>query len=177
MRRNAGGALARIELQPGDLWRGKDGWKWHRLLRPWVAHVAAAACDAPLTTLLVGEDASLSFAPIEPAKAQAILRLWLEAWRAGLEAPLPVALNTAIAWLNSGEEGDEDGGTAEKAAREAYEGAYNRSGEVAGSASLARHYPTFDALVADGDFYAWSRDLYQSLLDHPPEELTEEACA
>jgi len=177
LRAGGGEALARIELQPGGLQNKDKSWKWHRLLRSWVAHVAAAACGLRLTTLLVGEDASLKFVPIEPAKAQAILRLWLEAWRAGLEAPLPVALNTAVAWLNSGEEGDEDGGTAEKAAREAYEGGYNRSGEVAGSASLARHYPTFDALVADGDFYAWSRDLYQSLLDHPPEELTEEACA
>ncbi|SEI39557.1 DNA helicase/exodeoxyribonuclease V, gamma subunit [Azotobacter beijerinckii] len=177
LRAGGGEALARIELQPGKLQNKDQRWKWHRLLRPWVAHVAAAACGLRLTTLLVGEDTSLKFAPIEPAKAQAILRLWLEAWRAGLEAPLPVALNTAIAWLNSGEAGDEDGGTAEKAAREAYEGGYKRSGEVAGSASLARHYPTFDALVADGDFYAWSRDLYQSLLDHPPEELTEEACA
>ncbi|MGV6476988.1 exodeoxyribonuclease V subunit gamma [Azotobacter vinelandii] len=174
LRENAGGALARIELQPGELKRGKDDWKWHRLLRPWVAHVAAAACGAPLTSLLVGQDASLEFAPIEQARAQAILRPWLEAWRAGLEAPLPVALNTAIAWLNSGEEGDEEGGTAEKAAREAYEGGYNRSGELAGSASLARQYPTFAALTESGDFPEWSRDLYRSLLDHKPTELMEE---
>jgi exodeoxyribonuclease V gamma subunit len=173
LRRNAGGALARIELQPGDLRRGKDGWKWHRLLRPWVAHVAAAACDVPLTTLLVSEDASLKFAPIEQAKAQAILRLWLEAWRAGLEAPLPVALNTAIAWLLN----VDDEAKAGEAACKAYEGGYNHGGEAASSASLARQYPTFAALIADGDFYEWSRDLYQSLLDHPPAELTEEARA
>ncbi|WP_349618399.1 exodeoxyribonuclease V subunit gamma [Azotobacter salinestris] len=178
LRCGEGGALARIELQPGELRRGKDGWKWHRLLRPWVAHVAAAACGEPLTTLLVGEDASLEFAPLEQPKAQAILRLWLEGWRAGLEAPLPVALNTAIAWLGCiGKDGEDAESKARDAACKTYEGGYNHGGEAAGSASLARQYPTFDALVADGDFYEWSRDLYQSLLDHPPAELMEEARA
>ena len=163
--RSRGGdeALARIELLPGALEQGKS-WKWHRLLRPWVAHVAAAAGDLPLTTLLVGEDVSLQFAPLERQSAEQILRQWLEGWRAGLEAPLPVALKTAIAWLSSGGDGVEDEAKAEEAARKTYEGDYNHRGEVQGSASLARQYPDFAALVADGEFYAWSHDLYQSLL-------------
>jgi len=170
LRAGPDGALARIELQPGELRRGKDGWKWHRLLRPWVAHVAAAACGLKLTSLLVGEDVGLSFAPLGREPAERILRQWLAAWCAGLDAPLPVALNTAIAWLDGADEEQ-----AEAAARQAYEGGYNHGGEAAGSASLARQYPDFAALVADGDFYEWSRDLYHSLLEHKPEELMGEA--
>lgn len=163
--RSRGGdaALARIELLPGALEQGKS-WKWHRLLRPWVSHVAAGACGLPLTTLLVGEDVSLRFDPLEREAAQRTLRQWLEGWRAGLEAPLPVALKTAVAWLSSGGDGAEDEAKAEEAARKTYEGDYNHRGEVQGSASLARQYPDFAALVADGEFYAWSHDLYQSLL-------------
>ena len=165
------GELARIELQPGDL--GKDkSWKWHRLLRPWVAHVAAGACGLTLTTLLVGEDVSLRFAPLEPAQAQAILRRWLEGYATGLNAPLPVALKTAIAWLAAG---DED--KALKAASETYEGGFQRTGEVGQSASLARQYPDFAVLSADGDFQAWSEDLYQALLQADIDDLKEEACA
>jgi len=172
------GALARIELLPGDLERSKDGWKWHRLLRPWVAHVAAAACGLSLTTLLVGQDVSLRFAAVERPAAQTILRLWLEGYAAGLQAPLPVALDTAIAWLGGiANDGEDAESKAREAARKAYEGGYNHAGEAAGSASLARHYPTFEALLADGDFDEWSRDLYRSLLDYPPVALVEEIAA
>lgn len=171
--RGADGELARIELQPGAL-KDKKGkaLKWRRLLGAWVAHVAAAACGLRLTSLLVGEDLSLRLAPVEPERARGILRGWLEGYAAGLNAPLPVALDTAIAWLSAGDE--------EKAARaacETYEGGYQRTGEVEKSASLARQYPDFAALTADGDFQAWSQDLYQALLQAEIEELKEGADA
>jgi exodeoxyribonuclease V gamma subunit len=146
--------------------------KWHRLLRPWVAHVAAAACGLPLTTLLVGEDVSLEFKPVTREEAQQILQRWLEGWCDGLNMPLPVALNTAIAWLSA-----EDEDKAAKAACDTYEGGYQRKGEVEQSASLARQYPSFEALTADGEFYQWAHDLYQPLLQAPIEELKEEASA
>ncbi len=170
--RGDGAELARIELQPGDLSKGKS-WKWHRLLRPWVAHVAAAACGLPLTTLLVGEDVGLGFPPLGQEPARQILGRWLEGWRDGLNAPLPVALETAIAWLSG-----EDETKAAEAARKAYEGDdFSHRGEVGRSASLARQYPDFAALVADGEFYQLSHDLYQSLLQAPIDVLGEEARA
>lgn len=165
-------ALARIELQPGELKSKDKCWKWHRLLRPWVAHVAAAACGVPLTTLLVGEDVSLEFQPVAQDEARQILQRWLEGWRDGLNAPLPVALQTAIAWLSA-----EDEEKAAKAASEIYEGGYQRKGEVENSASLARQYPDFAALTVDGDFYQWAHDLYQPLLKADIRELKEEARA
>ncbi len=172
LRRRGEEALARIELQPGALQNKDQSWKWHRLLRPWVAHVAAAACELPLTTLLVGEDVGLEFKPVEQGEARKILQDWLEGWSEGLNAPLPVALNTAIAWLSGS---DED--KAAKAAGETYEGGYQRTGEVEKSATLARQYPDFAALTADGEFYAWSHDLYQPLLKANISELKEEARA
>ena len=170
--RSAGDQLARLELQPGTLKRKDRSYKWHRLLKPWIAHVAAAACGHPLTTLLVAEDVRLEFAPLSEAQGQAILRQWLTAYDAGMQAPLPVAINTAAAWLSSLEKGEEK---AEEAARKVYQGdGYNSAGEVAQSASLARQYPDFAALFGGGQFPHWSELLYGSMLQAGISELKDE---
>jgi exodeoxyribonuclease V gamma subunit len=165
LRQKADGSLARLELLPGALHKDKS-WKWHRLLRPYVLHVIAAACGVPLTTLLVGEDRSLAFEPVATEHAARVLAVWLEAWSAGMQAPLPVALKTSLAWLQDNNEDK---------ARSVYEGTYNLAGEVQGSASLARQFPDYAALTADGQFPVWSERLYQPLLDSHPQALEEDA--
>ncbi|MFC5697102.1 exodeoxyribonuclease V subunit gamma [Pseudomonas sp. GCM10022186] len=163
LREGADGSLARIELLPSDL-AGEKSWKWHRLLRPFVGHVVAAASGVNLRSLLVGADCALEFAPLDAEHAATILRTWLQAWTEGMRAPLPVALKTAIAWL---QEANED------KARTVYEGGYNLTGEVTGSASLARQFPDFAALSADGAFAQWSEVLYRPLLDSQPTAIEE----
>ncbi|GLZ88088.1 RecBCD enzyme subunit RecC [Metapseudomonas resinovorans] len=164
LRQQADGRLARLELLPSALAKEKT-WKWHRLLRPYVLHVVAAACGAPITTLLVGEDQSLAFEPLAAEHAAKLLTTWLEAWTAGMQAPLPVALKTSLAWLKDGNDDKACG---------VYEGSYNITGEVASSASLARQFPDYTALTADGQFPAWSERLYQPLLESHPIALKEE---
>ena len=159
LRTRADGGLARLELVPGAL-RKKEGWQWHRLLRAHVLHVIAAACDIAMTTVLVGEDCAAIFAPLPQVEADRQLRGWLAAWHTGMQQPLPVALKTAVTWLQT---------ASDDKARTAYEGGVNQTGEVARSASLARQYPDYDALTASGDFADWSECLYRPLLDHEPE--------
>ena len=48
------------------------------------------------------------------------------------------------------------------------------TGEVQQSASLARQYPDFDALLRDGQFAHWGAVLYQSLLDAEISELQDD---
>lgn len=154
-----GEQLARLELQPGNL-LNKKTFKWHRLLRPFVAQVGAAASGIALTTWLVGEDATLKFAPLQQEEAVEILGAWLSAWRVGLECPLPVALSTAMVWL---EKEDQD------KARTQYEGDdYVGGGECRQNAALARHYPSFASLTASGEFADWSEQLYRPLLTYQP---------
>lgn len=163
LRQRADGGLARLELLPGTL--AKDGaWKWHRLLRAHVLHVLAAACGTPITTLLVGEDRTLAFDPPSPDMAGEQLAAWLAAWTVGMRMPLPVALKTSLAWL---QEANDD------KARAVYEGGYNQAGEVASSASLARQFPDYAALSADGGFARWSESLYRPLLNSAPRALEE----
>lgn len=153
LRQQASGELARVSLQPGTLGQGLAR-KWHRLLRPFVIHVAAAAGATPITSIVVGEDLAWRLPPLEPEAARDILATWLMAWTEGMQTPLPVALKTAIAFLVH---------DADKA-RIAYEGDFSHAGEVASSASLARIYPDFDALGGDGRFASWSERLYGPLL-------------
>ncbi|QLF94075.1 exodeoxyribonuclease V subunit gamma [Pseudomonas sp. ABC1] len=167
LRQDAQGALQRIELLPGSLAKGKQ-LKWHRLLRTWVAHVAGSASALPLTTTLVAEDISLRFAPLPVDEACSLLATWLQAWRQGMCQPLPVALKSAFAWL-----GQEDPDKADDAARQCYEGGFQVEGEVAGDASLARQYPDFASLAADGRFAELSQRLYLPLLEFAPERLAE----
>ncbi|VXC59714.1 RecBCD enzyme subunit RecC [Pseudomonas sp. 8Z] len=163
LRRNGDGALANLQALPGAL--AKDGgWKWHRLLRPYVLHVVAAACGQSLTTLLVGEDRALAFDPLPVECAREVLVAWLDGWTAGMCAPLPVALKTSLVWLQDGNEDK---------ARAVYEGSFNQTGEVAGSASLVRQFPDFSSLAADGAFAQWSECLYRPLLDSSPRALEE----
>ncbi|TBU90341.1 exodeoxyribonuclease V subunit gamma [Stutzerimonas kirkiae] len=167
LRRDEQDALQRIELLPGSLAKGKQ-LKWHRLLRTWVAHVAGSASELPLATLLVAEDISLRFAPLPADEARGLLATWLQAWRQGMCQPLPVALKSAFAWL-----AQEDPQRAWEAAQQCYEGGFQLAGEVAGDASLARQYPDFASLAADGRFAEWSRLLYLPLLEFAPERLAD----
>lgn len=163
-----GEQLARLELQAGNL-LNKKTFKWHRLLRPFVAQVVAAVSGMSLTTWLVGEDVTLEFAPLKQEQAIEILRSWLSAWRAGLELPLPVALNTAMVWL---EKADQD------KARIQYEGDdYFGGGECRQNPALARQYPSFASLMASGEFADWCEQLYRPLFSHQPTVITAEQAA
>lgn len=163
LRRGRDGTLASLQVLPGAL--SKDGiWKWHRLLRPYVLHLIASACEHPLSTLLVGEDQALAFDPVPLERAREVLDAWLQGWIEGMRAPLPVALKTSLTWLLDGNEDK---------TRSAYEGAFKQTGEVQGNACLARQFPDYAALTADGGFAEWSERLYRPLLDSTPRSLGE----
>jgi exodeoxyribonuclease V gamma subunit len=167
--RQRGDKLALIELQPVDLQSG-NSLRWHRLLWAFVAQGVACACGIELTLYLVGEDVTLHGAPLERKEAAGIVQGWLEALRAGMTAPLPVALKTAMSALEQ-----KDPAKAEPAARKTYEGdGFHYAGERAESGALARQFPDFDALNADGRFAAWSEQLYRPLLEYGPQPLSQE---
>ncbi|MDR3053937.1 MAG: exodeoxyribonuclease V subunit gamma [Zoogloeaceae bacterium] len=157
LRQDDDGRLASIELSPGTLKNRQ--WKWHRLLPAYVRHVAAAACGVELTSLLVGEDETVNFAPLPADDARNILNDWLDGWREGMRRPLPVACITAFAAL-AGKSPDDP----IKAAAKAYDGDdFTGGGEARQSPTLARAYPNFAALAESGEFGAWACRLYAPL--------------
>ncbi|GHU08425.1 RecBCD enzyme subunit RecC [Betaproteobacteria bacterium] len=163
LRQDDDGHLAHIELSPGTLKKNKQ-WRWRRLLPACVRHVVAAASGIELTSLLVGEDETLDFAPLPAKQAQTILADWLAGWQAGMSRPLPVACDTAFALLSA-----KGKVLPEVKAAICYDGdGYSNSGEVGRSPTLARTYPDFAVLAHDGEFLKWVDRLYAPIYIRMP---------
>lgn len=129
----------------------KDGksLRAHKLVDTWVLALVAAASGHQLTGRLIGSDACVPWTLPDAATAQAHLHDLIEFWFTGLQQPLPVACKTALAYLAKG---DLD------AAALVYDGS-----QTPGEGSepcLARSWPDFDALSADGQFEDLAQRLY-----------------
>ncbi len=157
-------ALARVVLTPGRLVKDKSP-RWRSLLGDWCVHVIAAASGKPLTTCVVGADATVILEPVPAEQARVIARAWLEARQEGLRRPLPVAAQTALVLLTAREE------QAEGKARACYEGSDFSDGELYRSLALQRSYPDYASLTRSGEFEAWAQVLYQGLIRHWQDEL------
>ncbi|MCV2359703.1 exodeoxyribonuclease V subunit gamma [Paucibacter sp. TC2R-5] len=127
-----------------------------RLLEAWVRLLAASACGVTLRGVLVGKDATVTLEPLPHDQAQALLSDLLLAWSEGMHggmnganAPLPLALSTGLALLSG--KGD---------AALVYEGGFRSDGEGE-EPCLARLFPDFAALSADGRFEVLARRLYE----------------
>ena len=131
-----------LELVPSRL-LGKDLSKGpvvrpDMLLPAWVRSLAAAASGVEAPGVLVGRDATLHLPALDADEARQQLAQLLQVWQQGMQAPLPLALRTGLAWVQDGN----------AAAMQAYEGGWNSEGENA-DPCLARIYPDFEALSAD----------------------------
>jgi exodeoxyribonuclease V gamma subunit len=141
LRQGPGDEPVWLDWTPSRLLRDakKGAVRAEALLVPWVRSLAAVASGARVHGLLVGRDATLHFAPLPLAEAQATLGHLMQVWREGMSAPLPLALRTALAWVEG------------RDAASTYEAGHHQDGEGA-DPSLARIYPDFEALSADGRF-------------------------
>lgn len=166
LRRDDAGHRCRLLLSSSSLIgqsRGRGQYRWAQLVRPWVAHLAGNLA-APLTTELLSKAGHVTLPPLEAETARERLGHVIAAWQAGMRQPLPLACDTAFAWL--GKVDERDGSVANngpdsdawQAARKAYEGDGFSSGEGERNAYLARQWPDFAALMAtatdDGDDFA-----------------------
>lgn len=166
---NAQNQLLAVTAIPNSI-GGRKARKWHRLTKPWVTHLVACACELPLTTALVASDDTLLLAPLDKNTACRTLNDLLLAWQHGMQRPLPVAVQTAFAWLGQGDEVK-----AEAAARKAYDGdGQNSKGEREKSTALARQFPDFDALLDSEEFVGWCESLYKPIFDAPWQSLSSE---
>ncbi len=121
------------------------------LIDIWLRSLLACADGLPMRGHVVGLGASLQIEPLQRAEAVASLDMLIDCWREGMAAPLPLACATALAWLQG-----------ENAAA-VYEGRFEGRAEVDDMA-LARVYPSFDALRADGRFATLAERMYGPLL-------------
>jgi len=141
-----------MQLTASRLLDGKQTPRADKLIDAWVRQLVCSACGEAVEGRLIGPDAALQLPPLEQSVAEAHLQALLEAWSAGMAAPLPVPARTALAELQQGK------------GAETYNGGFSASGEVE-EPCLARMFPDFDALRADGRFDRWKDALFQPLLD------------
>ena len=145
------GVALRLELGASRLLQGRQV-RVDRLLGTWVRMLGAAAAGLRAEGYLLGPDVALHWSALEPSAARERLAELLRAWRLARLQPLPWAPRSAIEHLRG------------KPARVAYEGSRHARGERE-DPCLARLYPDFDALRADGRFESFARQLFQPVCD------------
>jgi exodeoxyribonuclease V gamma subunit len=161
MRTGQDQAVVRLLPLAGRLLDKKD-LRHHRLIHAWVMQLLANAHGIALTTHLFAADATVLLKPCARDDARSHLHHWLEAWREGMQKPLPVGCQTAFAWLIAQKAGKDT----HHAARSAYEGSdvpQAPAGEMNIDPYLQRTWQSFAALYADG-FEHWL-SIYRPLLD------------
>lgn len=158
--------FALIERTPSRIFQ-KSKPRLGKLLFLWVRHLGAHASGLRLSSYLIGMDGVIQL-PDPDCKQKAIedLTALVEAFIAGLTAPLPVAPQTAFTFL---EKSDSKPETRINAMRDAYLGNVKIDGELGRSPYLRRTYPSLDSLlegrVNDLGFEDWADRLYRPLHD------------
>lgn len=153
LRLNERGERGRVVLESSDVVKDRQ-YRGDKLARHWVQHLALQLDGQALTTRVISKVGAVSLPPLSPGEAGRHLDDLLSAWAEGMRRPLPLAVKTAFAWLNKGDEG---------AARRTYEGTENSTGEVLNDPYLRRAYPDYAALTRSGEFFELAETLLRPL--------------
>ncbi|WP_280549915.1 MULTISPECIES: exodeoxyribonuclease V subunit gamma [unclassified Halomonas] len=137
----------------------KSKYQWRHWLTPWVAHLAGQL-EGPMTTRLLSRAGGGTLAPLPAEQARAHLADIAAAWQLGMATPLPLARDTAFAWLEKGgtpqamarclaDRASEEDDKAWKAADTAFHGSgyHNDHGERGRDPYLMRQWPELEAML------------------------------
>lgn len=175
-----------------SLWQGQDGClqrqqrvgavlegdkaalraRVHVVTGLWVNHLALCAGGLRATSVQLGLDGEVVFAPLAPAHALALLGELVQAYRLAWARPLPVACKTAWAYLQVQIEADrlvqEGSDKSPKdphdAAQAVFEGGHQRPGEHPESPYLSRAFERYDDMAHE--LPTWANQLYAGLAAH-----------
>ncbi|KHN52051.1 exodeoxyribonuclease V subunit gamma [Dickeya fangzhongdai] len=172
LRADEQGNRCRLVLESGGLLHPtRRSYRFDKLVPFWVVHLAGHLGGQPLHSTLVSKNGTVHLPALEPEQAKAYWQTLVAAWREGMRYPLPLAVKTGFRWLEVGGEPDQPPDSeAGKAARQCYDEhdpANRKFAESASNAYLARAFPNFDQLWANGEFARWTQlllaPLYQTL--------------
>jgi exodeoxyribonuclease V gamma subunit len=143
----------------------------HVVVGLWVQHLLACASAMPLTSVQLGLDGQVIFAPLPQAEALRVLQTLVSVYLAAWGRPLPVACKTAWAFLQTQahaarlavEQPDKEPKDPHEAAQTVFEGT-RHGGEHEESAYLARAFESYDDIEAELPF--WAECLYGDLARH-----------
>jgi exodeoxyribonuclease V gamma subunit len=160
-----------LMARPGAVYQGKKGAeqvRGHVLVSLWVRHLAGCASGLQLTSVLVGVDGEVVLPPLSADSAHSVLSRLVRAYAQAWSQPLPVAVKTAWAWLQTQavnaqlppDKPPKDPHAAARLAFETQPGA-RYPGEWDQSAYLQRAFAGYDDLE-EGLPY-WAQELYGDL--------------
>jgi exodeoxyribonuclease V gamma subunit len=164
LRGNDSGQRCRLVLESSGLVRERR-WRYDRLLPHWLAHLAAHLEERSSSTIILSKAGQATLRPLQKDQAQRWWAEWMQAWQQALCRPLPLTVDTAIAWLRFA--APDKGGAVTDAmlARAAEEARKCHETECERNPYLARAFPTFEAFAGD-DFAHWAEVLLRPLRDH-----------
>jgi exodeoxyribonuclease V gamma subunit len=151
-----------IGMTPSGLIEGKNGKRRARsdkLIDFWVRMLASSAVGQNVTCLLIGQDAVLTLPPLPQDEAITHLHNIFDAWRTGMKTPLPWVARTALVSVEGGN------------AKNAYQGSFNSLFSDVDEPCLARIYPDYGALIADGQFEIYADKLFKPLSNWAKEQV------
>ncbi|HSW14096.1 MAG TPA: exodeoxyribonuclease V subunit gamma, partial [Solimonas sp.] len=168
LRGDGHGGRARLVLESSSLVKNR-AWRFDRLLPHWVAHLAGHLDNEPLTTVVLSKAGSATFLPLRHEDVLAWWAAVLAGWQQGLLAPLSFEVQSGCAWLRFAlpAKGAPDLVRAQQAACDAH------ATEIERDPYLARAFPRFEPLWADGALAQWARELLLPLreqLGAPPKD-------
>lgn len=178
LRANEAGERCRLLLDSGSLVKGRS-YRRDRVVPFWVAHLAAHVAGQPITTIIISKAGKVQLEPLSPEVALAHWQTLLQAWEEGLRRPLPLALQTALAWVDkSGSVGamHEEAFETARSIFEDHDPRYGRRAEREDNDYLARAFADFNALWQGGEFAHWAEQLLKPLSEavgKPPKEQAE----
>ena len=154
-------STVRLLPMAGRIGQGK-AIRYDKLIQPWVLQLLANANGVALSTHFLASDGTVVLNALARDNAAVLFGQLLDAWKLGMQAPLPIARRTAYAWLLA----EHHNKPPYEAAQNSYEGSdvpQAPPGEVSREPCLARTWRNFAALYAAG-FERWL-PLYRPLLD------------
>ena len=158
-----------INLRPGKVLSKSGQARLSTLASLWLGHLSANAAGVSTTSLQSGEDGVVGLAPLSAEDAHRLLADLVAVYRQAWQQPLPLACQTACAWLMATHAPsgalkpvDEVNDKAHAAALQAFEGDFNRPGEWHASTCLQRAFPEFENLWPD--LPMWAERVYGPML-------------
>jgi exodeoxyribonuclease V gamma subunit len=143
-----------LQLQASKLFAKPDTPKIRedKLLGLWIQSLAIATAGSPVCGLVIAPDGVLEISGMAQNTAHDTLCMLLRLWQEGMRQALPLPPATALAYL------------ADRKAADQYEGSFMQLGEVR-EPCLARMFPDYETLTADGRFERLAQEVYSPLRD------------
>ena len=140
----------------------------HIVAGMWVNHLAACASGIQMTSVQLGLDGQIVFAPLGSDEAKVVLQGLVNAYMQAWGRPLPVACKTAWAYLQAKAkaerlEADEPDKVKDPhdVAQGVFEGGFMRDSELTTSAYLARAFVNYQDI--ESELPHWAQELYGNM--------------